>query len=158
MRQKVIIPVVAILAIVAGVFSFNQFAPDFKTLKGESYQWRELEGQWVVVNFFAEWCAPCLKEFPELNRFSQQMTGKPVHLFGVNFDGIPPGPLQEMVKKYQIRFPVILTTPHPKLPMEWPISLPTTYIINPQGEVVKQLLGEQSAESLTRTLKKLEAL
>ena len=50
---------------------------DFSSVQGDTYQWHALKHKTVVVNYFAEWCAPCLKEVPELNAFKQWVNTHP---------------------------------------------------------------------------------
>src|SRR5690606_11211450 len=47
---------------------------------------QSLQGQWLVINYWAEWCAPCRKEIPELNALPEHIDG--VRVLGVNFDGL----------------------------------------------------------------------
>lgn len=124
-------------------------AADFQTDIQGSMRWDELRGNYVVVNYFAEWCAPCLRELPELNAFHEQ-AGDKVRLFGVSFDGLDNQALAALRDKYDIRFPLIQNQPLPNLPFATPQMLPATYIITPDGEVKGPLLGEQTIESLHR--------
>ncbi len=124
-------------------------AADFQTDTQGSMRWDELRGNYVVVNYFAEWCAPCLRELPELNAFHEQ-AGDKVRLFGVSFDGLDNQALAALRDKYDIRFPLIQNQPLPNLPFATPQMLPATYIITPDGEVKGPLLGEQTIESLHR--------
>lgn len=126
-----------------------QPAQDFTTNQGNEQAWSDYSGEYVVVNFFAEWCAPCLKELPELNEF-HQLHGEEVSLIGVSYDQLNEEKLQALVDKYDIQFPLMLSEPMPNLPFERPKMLPATYIIKPSGEVSEPLLGEQSLESLRR--------
>ncbi len=46
-----------------------------------------VDGQWLVINYWAEWCAPCRKEIPELNHLAEEGKAKGFRVLGVNFDG-----------------------------------------------------------------------
>ncbi|MEX1220638.1 MAG: TlpA disulfide reductase family protein [Idiomarina sp.] len=120
---------------------------DFVTDSGGAQQWDDLRGQYVVVNYFAEWCAPCLKELPELNEF-HQLHQQEVTLLGVSFDPMNNDQLAELKTKHGIEFPLIQTTPTPNLPFPRPDMLPATYIVTPEGDVKGPLLGEQTLDSL----------
>jgi thiol-disulfide isomerase/thioredoxin len=148
--KKTIILLVCFLAVVLGVVANLSSRADFTALNGVDYRWKSLQGNWLVVNYFAEWCAPCLREIPELNSFYATNKNQ-LAMFAVSFDALSHEQLSELKTKYNIQFPVI---EHFKgdTPMGRPQSLPATFIIGPDGKVAKQLLGEQSAESLTSAL------
>lgn len=143
---------------VAGYFAYDYTRADFKTISGETHQWRTLQGEWVVVNYFAEWCAPCLREVPELNEFHQQISSKPIQLFAVSFDNEPDDVLLNLQQKYAMEFPVISSGKQHDLKVPRPESLPATYIISPDGKIMKRLLGEQTAEQLLATIEHLKSL
>src|SRR5690606_39371150 len=63
----------------------------------------DYEGRWLVVNYFAEWCAPCLRELPLLNALSE--AAEPAVL-AVSFDALPAQALGELQQKYRMLMPV----------------------------------------------------
>lgn len=105
-------------------------------------------GRWVVVNYWAKWCKPCIKEIPELNALDERYPG--VAVLGVNYDGASGAELQAQVDTLGIAFPNLLTEPSAQLGTELPAVLPTTLVINPRGELVQTLVGPQTLESLAR--------
>lgn len=134
----------AILALASGLWANNALKTDFSTLSGDSYQWREFSEKWVVVNYFAEWCAPCLKEIPELNAFAEFATEhNDLALFGISYDQVSEQQLIILRDKYGIDFELIKSV-EGEMPNSRPKNLPATFLIAPNGEVFKQLLGEQS--------------
>ena len=156
MLKKLCIAVVAVGALLAGVWTANSSRNDFTTLSGENYQWRDMQGKWLVINYFAEWCAPCLKEVPELNRFNQQSTGSDVQLIAISWDNLSQAKLQAIAKQYAMEFELAYQVNPQTLPVTKPAQLPATFILSPQGKVVKKLLGEQTAESLTAEIEQLK--
>ncbi|MEP1382572.1 MAG: TlpA disulfide reductase family protein [Paraglaciecola sp.] len=154
--KKLLIVVLSLLALVLG-FGLNQYlASDFEVLSGKAHKWRSSEGKWTVVNYFAEWCAPCLRELPELNDFHHQY-GNSIRLFAVSYDPLTADELSSVQRKYEIKFPIIQTLKN--IPWQQvPSSLPTTFILDPKGTVVTQLKGEQSAAKLKQTIDKLQRL
>lgn len=125
---------------------------DFTTLDGSTYQFKELQGKWIVINYFAEWCAPCLREIPELNEFSKLIDrNQNAVLFGVSYDAIQDHELSLLAEKYNIEFPLINNI-KTALPFESPKYLPATYLIRPDGTLAGQLLGEQNSKSLNQVI------
>jgi peroxiredoxin len=144
---------VAILSLSAGVAYQLYNQSDFSTLEGNSYTFKDLHGKWVVINYFAEWCAPCLREIPELNEFHDTIQGQEnVVLFGVSYDAIQDHELSLLAEKYDIQFPLINEI-ESSMPFEMPKYLPATYLIKPDGSLAGQLLGEQSQQTLLEAIK-----
>lgn len=151
--KKSLIGLLAVLAILAGVATNQLFDSDFTTIDNKNYRWQDLKGRWVVVNYFAPWCAPCLREIPELNRFYQKHIDMVVML-GLSFDNLDSQELKELQVTYDINYPVIEKIRY--LPwLQAPKTLPHTIIIDPKGTVVKYLKGEQTADSLLTAIKAL---
>ncbi len=141
------LPAVTLASVV--FLSGCQPAADFSTDTDGSYSWQQLEGGYVVVNYFAEWCAPCLRELPELNEF-YELYGDQVKLLGVSFDGLNNEELAALRAEYSIQFPLIQNEPLPMLPFAQPNALPATYIVTPSGEIKGPLLGEQTLATLAK--------
>lgn len=141
------LPAVTLASVV--LLSGCQPAADFSTDTDGSYSWQQLEGGYVVVNYFAEWCAPCLRELPELNEF-HELYGDQVKLLGVSFDGLNNEELAALRAEYNIQFPLIQNEPLPMLPFTQPNALPATYIVTPSGEIKGPLLGEQTLATLAK--------
>lgn len=157
MIKNVLIVVIALVALSAGVFAYKSSQFDFETLEGKKVSWGELQGEWVVVNYFAEWCAPCLKEIPELNAFAEYTTNrKDVSFYALSYDLLSEQELRGLQEKYEMTFPLVKTQV-PVMPNARPKSLPATFIISPEGKVVKQLLGEQTNEKLQKVLSALQS-
>ena len=107
-------------------------------------------GRWVVVNYWAEWCAPCRHEIPELNALQAERAAD-VTIFGVNFDGITGEPLQALATKMDIRFALLRDDPGAALGLPKPEVLPTTVVIDPEGRM-STLVGPQTRATLTVAL------
>lgn len=116
-----------------------------------------LEGQWLVINYWAEWCAPCRTEIPELNALAKQFKERSVTVLGVNFDGLQGEELREASQALGIEFTVLEQDPATRYELPRSEVLPVTYIIDSQGQVRERLLGEQTAAGLTARLKILQA-
>ncbi|BCG26344.1 TlpA disulfide reductase family protein [Pseudomonas sp. No.21] len=111
-----------------------------------------LENQWLVINYWAEWCGPCRTEIPELNALAGQSEGKGVRILGVNFDGLQGAELEKAAKQMGITFTVLAQDPAERYQLPRSEALPVTYIIDPQGKVRERLMGEQTAAGLNERL------
>jgi len=124
----------------------------FTFLNGDSHTQSDYNGQWLVVNFWAQWCAPCIEEIPEINRLAADGSKTNLTVIGVSYDDLTNQALLKIVKEVNIQYPVIATDPIPILSFSLPPTLPTNYIINPEGEVVVKLVGKQTYESLKKAV------
>jgi thiol-disulfide isomerase/thioredoxin len=108
-----------------------------------------LRGQWVVVNYWAEWCKPCIKEIPELNTLDER---EGITVVGVNFDGETGDALAAQEQKLGIAFENLGTDPAAALGTTTPSVLPTSLILSPQGRLITTLIGPQTLETLEQAL------
>jgi thiol-disulfide isomerase/thioredoxin len=108
-------------------------------------------GQWVVINYWAKWCKPCIEEIPELNAFDQ--TYPNVVVLGVNYDGATGEELAQQLQQLQVKFPTLSRDPYADLNMPRPAVLPTTLIIDPEGKLSHTLLGPQTLATLAAATK-----
>lgn len=129
----------------------NQGTPEYETLDGSSGRFSDLHGRWLFVNYWAEWCKPCLKELPALKAFNDQY-GQQAVVLTVNFDGAADATLREQVRRLNIEVPVLLSDPATRLGIQRPLGLPTTYVFDPQGKFATRLEGEQTLESLAAAI------
>lgn len=123
---------------------------DFSYNDGSDGRYADFAGQWLVINYWAEWCKPCREEIPELNAFA---TANPqIKVIGVNYDIMPVEQEQTIIKAFDIRFPVARAVLHEHYGFALPTSLPTTVVISPEGKVYTTLLGPQTVESLQKSV------
>jgi thiol-disulfide isomerase/thioredoxin len=124
---------------------------------GQKVAGERLEGQWLVINYWAEWCAPCRSEIPELNALAEQVGEQPVIILGVNFDGLQGAELSKAAQAMGIEFTVLAQDPAPRFGLPGTEVLPVTFIVDEQGRMRERLLGEQTAAGLRARLIELQA-
>ncbi|WP_339487345.1 TlpA disulfide reductase family protein [Pseudomonas sp. EL_65y_Pfl2_R95] len=116
-----------------------------------------IEGQWLVINYWAEWCGPCRTEIPQLNALDKQLAGQGVSVLGVNFDNVQGAELKRVSEALGIRFTVLASDPAERFKLPRSEALPVTYIIDNTGRVRERLLGEQTAAGIQAKLAALKA-
>jgi len=112
------------------------------------------DGKLVFINYWAEWCTPCREEIPELNQFLKAH-GDKVAVYGVNFDGLSGDALAEVETRMGVNFPTLATDPSAYLGLAVPEILPVTFVVSEKSQVVAELVGEQTLQSLEDTLLRL---
>jgi thiol-disulfide isomerase/thioredoxin len=125
--------------------------PDFLDTRGNGHRYADLEGKWLIVNYWATWCGPCIKEIPELNKIAEEYEDR-VNVFGVNFDQPDAGEMQAQVKKMRIEFPVFAIDPAAELGITRPDVLPTTFVFSADGSLHTTLIGPQTEDSVLAVL------
>ncbi|MCH8499608.1 MAG: TlpA family protein disulfide reductase [Marinobacter sp.] len=119
--------------------------PTLVDAEGNALPWQDLRGDWVFVNYWAEWCLPCLEEIPELNA----LNGRPgIRVLGVNFDGIQGDELLELGQRMDIRFTMLADNPAAELGWSAPVALPATYVVTPAGRLQEVRFGPQHEADL----------
>ncbi len=112
---------------------------------------QQYRGRWLVLNYWAVWCKPCRQEIPELNQLSSQLADR-VTVLGVNYDGVKGPELASAVAAMGIEFATASQDLTTELNIQQPLVLPTTYVFNPEGKLVRTLIGPQSYESLSQLI------
>ena len=106
--------------------------PDYEIYNDSTGYIQDLQGKWVVINYWADWCPPCIKEMPELTSFYNE-NKEEVYVFAYNFDGLKGEELQEQITRFKVKVPSMLTDPGELFGWILPDSLQATYIIAPSG-------------------------
>lgn len=113
----------------------------------------ELEGRWLLINYWAEWCAPCRTEIPQLNELDGARDDLVV--LGVHYDGLQGQALSRSADALGIRFRVLAQNPGERLGISRPAVLPSSYLVDPRGVVQAELVGEQTRQAIEQRLDEL---
>jgi len=97
----------------------------------------QYKGKWVFVNYWATWCPPCLEEVPDLVALYDARKNKDVVVIGVAFDFDSEKEVFEYVDDMLMSYPIVLGDEQVKAQIGSADVLPTTYVYNPRGELVK---------------------
>ncbi len=117
-------------------------------LKGDMQGLEQYRGKWVVVNYWATWCPPCLEEIPDLVDFHDRHKNSDAVVVGVNFEDIGVERLEAFVDSYLMTYPVLRSDPYKPSPLGAVPGLPTTYVIDPDGNKVARQVGPITGEQL----------
>lgn len=135
-----------------GSFLLNRAAPDFeaKTLDGQRVRLSELKDRTVLLNFWASWCGPCRRELPSIVKLHEEFKDKGLVILGVNDED--KGTAKSFAGKAGLTFPT-LDDSSQKLHRQYRVnSIPTIFLIDREGKIVRFLKGSRDEDSLRKVL------
>nr|MBV6630729.1 TlpA family protein disulfide reductase [Oceanococcus sp. HetDA_MAG_MS8] len=147
---------VAVVALVLGLLAAREHEPMQQTASGaQRPDWElvdaqgqlrraaEFDGQWVMVNFWATWCPPCLEEIPLLIQTQDRYADQDLQILGPAMDRLEPA--QAYATKVGMNYPVLFGE---RGVSDWMTNLgdtqgalPWTVLINPEGKIVRSHAG-----------------
>ena len=130
--------------------------PDFTFPSLAQVPWslNEHKGKVVVVNFWATWCPPCRDEMPDLVRVHERYRSRGVEFAGVSMDDDPRRVAPPFLKRYNVRYPILVAPPESLLAQAVE-SLPTSFLIDKQGKVARTWVGIVREKELVAAIEAL---
>lgn len=129
---------------------------ELATLDGPPFRFADHRGRWVVVNYWATWCAPCIKEIPDLSAFDAAREDAVV--VGLAFEEIEEAELRAFLTRHPAAYPIVPVDVYaPPAAFEVPRGLPTTYLVDPRGRLVHRFLGPITGAEIADRIRALEA-
>jgi len=119
-------------------------------IEGKTHKLSDYRGKWVVVNYWATWCPPCLEEIPDLSDFHDRHKDKDAVVLGINTETLTQQRLADFSDSYLISYPVLRGSNDASASyMLGPVpALPTTYIVSPSGRVMARQVGPLTGEMI----------
>jgi thiol-disulfide isomerase/thioredoxin len=131
--------VAMLMSFSATTFAASSF--DLKDTAGKRHTLAQYKGKWVIVNYWATWCPPCLEEVPDLVALYDSRKNKDVMIIGVAFDYQSAKEVSAYVDDMLMSYPIVLGDDSVMKQIGFSDVLPTSYIYNPRGELVKTKHG-----------------
>jgi len=125
-------------------------------LDGREHRLADYRGKWVLVNYWATWCPPCLDELPELEVFYSNHKDKDAVVIGVNMETIGTEELREFLDEQFISYPILRTPPRRSTELGPIPGMPTSYLISPAGELVARRVGPVTAKAMEAFIEDFE--
>ena len=117
-------------------------------IDGNKLNLSSYQGKWVVVNYWATWCPPCITEMPELQTFHDEHVDKDAIVIGINAELIGRQQLRDFLEDYFITYPIFLSKPTQQSALGLIPGLPTTFLVTPQGKVVARQVGPVTSDMI----------
>ncbi len=121
---------------------------EFTTFDDEPLSLSDYEGKWVLVNFWATWCAPCRKEMPMLSELQTELGGDDFEVVTIATGRNPPSAMETFFEEIEVTNLPLNRDPKSALAREMGVlGLPITVILNPEGQEVGRLQGDAEWDS-----------
>lgn len=142
---------IKVFLLCAAVFYLMGCKPDAVDSSGKPIKISDYRGKWVIIQYWATWCPPCLNQISELNKIVTYYRNHVVVL-GVNYDHLADAILQGLKQDYQVKYPLLSNFPIENWGVNKVTNIPVIYILNPQGRLQYTFMNVQSFDSLQKTL------
>ena len=129
-----------------------EFTFELTDTKGDVFTEKNTRGKYLVVNFWATWCAPCLKEIPAFVKFYNKNSDH-VEILGLDYEPVNLAVINEFIGRFNINYPLVLynnnnDSEYSKFGEIF--GMPTTLIYSPEGELLQTFMGEITIEDLDK--------
>ena len=120
--------------------------------KGVIFTEKNTRGKYLVINFWATWCTPCLKEIPAFVKFYEENSDH-VEILGLDFEPVDLEIINDYVGRFSINYPIVLYNEDND--SEYSnfgeiIGMPTTQIYSPEGQLLHTFMGEITIDDLSK--------
>jgi thiol-disulfide isomerase/thioredoxin len=139
-----------LLLLAAGNAAAQEFV--FRDMQGQAQRLSDYRGKWVLVNFWATWCPPCLEEVPDLVALHEAHKKTDLVVIGVALDSSRESVVEFVAKKH-VSYPVVMGDYELAEQVGEVNALPTSYLFDPSGKLVSYQEGMLTRESVESYIK-----
>jgi thiol-disulfide isomerase/thioredoxin len=125
-----------------------------KDMNGADYKLSSLKGKVVLVNFWASWCAPCVKEIPEFIKVREEYHDRGFEIVGISTDDTPEQ-MRDFAARFKTNYPLVQVTGEVEEAFGPVFGLPTSILVARDGSVCRRHFGPMTKEQLEREVKSL---
>jgi len=124
----------------------NEFM--LKDIQGKTHRLADYRGKWLLVNYWATWCPPCLDEIPELVSLHNAHHEKDLQVIGIAIESGSEKKVADFAKAHGISYPIVMGNRTVTDQIGAVEVLPVSFLYNPKGERVSYLAGEVTRASI----------
>ncbi|TVS11339.1 MAG: TlpA family protein disulfide reductase [Wenzhouxiangella sp.] len=148
MKSTILVALLAACLLAGPALADDPIEVELPSLAGETVRLSDYRGDWVVLNYWATWCAPCRKEIPDLSRLHDAHAD--ITVLGLAFEDTDPEDFVAFLEQYPASYPILLVdTFDPPESLGAPRALPTTFLVDRGGVIVNTWLGPITSTMIT---------
>lgn len=128
---------------------------EVKGLDGRTHNLMEVNGDLILVNFWATWCRPCREEIPELIQLQNEYRDKGLSIVGISMDIGDTGKVKEFAQIWKINYPIFIGNQKAVQRYGGFPGIPVSFLVDKDGNIQKAYMGSVNKEMVEKDLKNL---